>query len=42
MLYVDNGAPAGIEQFGGLGAWIFVFDDLDVLQMIIRTAPTSG
>jgi hypothetical protein len=42
LLYVDNGTPEGIEQFGGLGAWIFVFDDNDILQMIIITAPTSG
>lgn len=42
LLYIDNGTPNGIEQFGGLVALIFIFNDFDVLQMIIRTAPTSG
>jgi len=42
LLYVDNGTDEGVEQFGGLGAWIFVFDDADELIMIISTAPTAG
>jgi len=42
LLYADDGTDAGITQFGGLGAWIFVFDDLDAVRMIIWTAPTSG
>ena len=42
FLYVDNGTPEGIEQFGGLSAWIFVFDDFEVVKMILLTYPTSG
>ena len=42
LLYVDNVTEEGVEQFGGLGAWIFVFDDSDEVIMIIWTAPTTG
>ena len=47
FLYVDNrnifnSSYQGTDYWGGLGAFVFILDQSDVVVKIAKVAPTSG